>query len=98
MLNYYNEINKLRQKINEDFEFYRKKNSLIDRRLNELGKRGDIRRTADEMQELLKQRQKVKDASLQLMPIWDLFRHGWDEAEERFQRALSYSKNSKGEN
>lgn len=98
MLNYYNEINKLRQKINEDFEFYRKKNSLIDRRLNELGKRGDIRRTAAEMQELLKQRQKVKDASLQLMPIWDLFRHGWVEAEERFQRALSYSKNSKGEN
>lgn len=96
MLNYYNEINKLREKINEDFDYYRKQNSLIDRRLNELGKRGNIRRTAEEMQALLEQRRKVKDASLQLMPLWDLFRHGWCEAEERFQKALSYSKNSEG--
>lgn len=38
---YLEQLTELRKQIDEDFDYYRKQNSLIDRRLNELGKRGN---------------------------------------------------------
>src|SRR5699024_9231648 len=87
---YLNGLKELRQLIDEDFEYARKQNSIIDRRLNELGKRGDIEATADEMAELLSQRAIVKDRALMLLPLRDFFKNGFDEAKERVERLESY--------
>lgn len=87
---YLNGLKELRQLIDEDFEYARKQNSIIDRRLNELGKRGDIEATADEMAELLSQRAIIKDRALMLLPLRDFFKNGFDEAKERVERLESY--------
>ncbi|WP_182200402.1 hypothetical protein [Paraliobacillus salinarum] len=87
---YYEQIEQLRIKVEQDFEFYRKMNSLIDRRLNELGKR-NIWSDADEMAELAEQKAMVKDASLRLLPLRDLFKNGWGEVVERKKKFEKYN-------
>lgn len=87
---YLNRLEKLWQLIEEDFEYLRKQNSVIDRRLNELGKRGNIEATAKEMMELLSQRAIVKDEVLMLLPLRDFFKNGYDEVQERIGRLESY--------
>lgn len=89
---YLNHLDGLRKDIESDFEYYRKQNSIIDRRLNELGKRGNIEATAKEMTELLAQRAIVKDRALKLLPLRDFFKNGYDEVLERVERLESYRK------
>lgn len=83
---YLNQLDELQKRINEDFEYYSKQNSMIDRRLNELGKRGNIEATAEEMTELLAERAIVKDKALMLLPLRDLFKNNYDEVVERIER------------
>lgn len=87
---YLNYLDGLRTEIESDFEYYRNQNSIIDRRLNELGKRGNIEATAEEMSELLAQRAIVKDRALMLLPLRDFFKNGYDEVLERIERIESY--------
>jgi len=89
---YLNHLDELQRLINEDFEYYRKQNSAIDRRLNELGKRANIEATAEEMSRLLTERESVKDEALKLLPLRDFFKNGYDEVMERIERAESYEK------
>lgn len=89
---YLNKLDELQRQITEDFEYYSKQNSAIDCRLNELGKRGDVEATAEEMTELLEQRAVVKDIAIKLLPLRDLFRNGFEEVLERVERAESYER------
>ena len=89
---YLNHLDELQRLINEDFEYYRKQNSAIDRRLNELGKRANIEATAEEMSRLLTERAYVKDEALKLLPLRDFFKNGYDEVMGRIKRAESYEK------
>lgn len=85
------QLEELREKINTDFDFYRDANSRIDRRLNELGKRGNIEQTAGEMAMLLDQRAKVKDVALKLLPLRDLFK-GLDVVNDRLTRLAQFDR------
>ncbi|MEI3596740.1 MULTISPECIES: hypothetical protein [unclassified Oceanobacillus] len=88
---YLGQLEKLRKNIVEDFEYYRNQNSIIDRRLNELGRRGNIEENGKEMAELLSQREIVKDRSMKLLPLYDLFKNGYDEVLHRVERFESNS-------
>ena len=89
---YLNHLDELHRHIDEDFEYYRKQNSAIDRRLNELGKRADIEATAEEMSRLLSERAVVKDEALKLLPLRDFFKNGYDVVLDRVEQAESYEK------
>ena len=83
---YLNQLDELRRHINEDFEYYRQQNSLIDRRINELGKRENVEEVAEDMTELLEQRRIVKDRSIKLLPLRDFFHQNYDEVTERIKK------------
>lgn len=88
---YLNQLEKLRKNIAEDFEYYRIQNSIIDCRLNELVNRDNIEETSEEIAELVAQRAIVKDRSMKLLPLYDLFKNGYDEVLKRIERFESYS-------
>lgn len=90
MPNYYAEIDRIQALIISDFNYVNKQQSAIDLRLNELGKRGSIEETAAEMEELLIQRRVVKDATLTLLPLRDLFKNGWTEVGERMAKSETH--------
>lgn len=89
---YVEQLNALCELITADFDFYRELNSQIDRRLNELGKRGNIEETADEMRQLLEDRARVKDTSLKLLPLRDLFRNHYPEVGDRLANLAKYDR------
>ncbi|MEZ7173563.1 hypothetical protein [Sporosarcina sp. OR05] len=89
---YIDQLNALNELITADFDFYRELNSQIDRRLNELGKRGDIEATADEMRQLLADRARIKDTALKLLPLRDFFRNHYGEVGERLARLAAYDR------
>lgn len=81
---YIEQLDDIQTRIRSDFEFYNKQQSQIDRRLNELGTRGDIEHTAKEMADLLEERQRVKTVVLRLLPIRDFFK-AYPEVGERME-------------
>lgn len=87
---YVDQLNALSEHITADFDYYRTINSQIDRRLNELGKRGDIEANADEMRRLLEDRAHVKDIALKLLPLRDFFRNGYGEVGDRLARLAEF--------
>lgn len=89
MRDYYAEIDGMRTLLMADFDFHNSQQSAIDKRLNVLGKRGDITQNADEIEALLKQRQVAKSATLSLLPLRDLFKNGWTEVGERMEHSKS---------
>lgn len=89
---YIDQLNALNELITADFDFYRTINSQIDRRLNELGKRGDIEANADEMRRLLEDRARVKDITLKLLPLRDFFRNGYGEVGDRLARLAEFDR------
>lgn len=91
-LKYVEQLNALNELITSDFDFYRNINSQIDRRLNELGKRGNIEANADEMRRLLEERALVKDISLKLLPLRDFFKNGFPEVGDRLARLAEFDR------
>lgn len=89
---YVDQLNALNEQVQSDFEYYRTMNSQIDRRLNELGKRGDIEANADEMLMLLEDRARVKDIALKLLPLRDLFRNSFPEVGDRLARLAEFDR------
>lgn len=89
---YVEQLNALNEMILADFDFYRGLNSQIDRRLNELGKRGNIEETAEEMRQLLEERARIKDTALKLLPLRDFFRNGFPEVGERLTRLAEFDR------
>ncbi|MCG7346399.1 hypothetical protein MHZ92_20035 [Sporosarcina sp. ACRSL] len=89
---YVDQLNELNERIQSDFEYYRNINSQIDKRLNELGKRGNIEETADEMRMLLEDRARVKDISLKLLPLRDFFRNNYEEVGDRLARLAEFDR------
>lgn len=89
---YVAKLDELQALIVADFEYYREQNSKIDRRLNELGKRGNIEATASEMRTLLEQREQVKNASMHLLPLRDFYKNGFPEVGERLARLAEFDR------
>lgn len=88
---YIEQLDDIQTRIRSDFEFYNKQQSQLDRRLNELGQRGDIEQTAKEMADLLEERQKVKTIVLRLLPIRDFFK-SYPEVGERMENFRRYDR------
>ncbi|WP_018394543.1 hypothetical protein [Bacillus sp. 37MA] len=85
------QLDDIQERIQSDFKYYNGQQSQIDRRLNELGQRGDIEKTAQEMAELLAERQRVKTITLRLLPIRDFFKH-YPEVGERMDNFRKYDR------
>lgn len=88
---YATQLDAIRAQVLADFEYWNGLQSIIDRRLNELGKRGNIEAVADDMAELLKYRKIAKEAALSLLPLRDFFEsrrecNDWAAACERLER------------
>ncbi|MBM7717684.1 hypothetical protein MHB50_11370 [Siminovitchia sp. FSL H7-0308] len=91
-IGYIEQLDELYEQIEADFQYYRKQNSEIDKRLNELGKRGRPELTADEMEQLLIQRRQVKDVALKLLPLRDFFRNHYAEVGERIEKLEAFNR------
>ncbi|WP_153733485.1 hypothetical protein [Sporosarcina obsidiansis] len=89
---YIDQLNALNELITADFNFYRDLNSQIDRRLNELGKRGNIEAHADEMRQLLEDRAQIKDTALKLLPLRDFFKNGFPEVGDRLAHLSKFDR------
>lgn len=90
---YIAQLNDICAQVIADFDYWNGQQSAIDRRLNELGARGDINGTVNEIEALIQQRKVAKDTALKLLPLRDFFKNGWDEACERIERAESWDRN-----
>lgn len=87
---YVEQLDELYKQIEADFQYYRKQNSTIDKRLNELGKRCRPELTAAETEKLLEQRRYVKDAAMKLLPLRDFFKNHYGEVGERLRNLCKH--------
>ncbi|MBM7838343.1 hypothetical protein JOC54_001599 [Alkalihalobacillus xiaoxiensis] len=87
MRNFYRELENLKTQLEEDFNYYNTRQSMIDKRIKLLQDRNHIAQNAEELEMMLKARREVKERVVQLLPLRDMFKHEWDEVKDRLKRA-----------
>ncbi|WP_078390701.1 hypothetical protein [Shouchella patagoniensis] len=91
MKNYFKELKSLKTQVEQDFDYFNERQSMIDKRIQELKQRPHIDENAVELEMLLKTRREVKERVLQLLPVRDMFKHEWAAVESRVEKVKQNS-------
>ncbi|MED4127486.1 hypothetical protein [Shouchella miscanthi] len=87
MRDYFKEIESLKIELEEDFDYYNTRQSMIDKRIKLLQNRKFNEQNAIELEMMLKSKREVKERVMQLLPLRDMFKHEWEDVCERLARA-----------
>ncbi|WDF02742.1 hypothetical protein [Shouchella hunanensis] len=87
MRKFFDEIENLKLELEEDFDYYNKRQSMIDKRIKLLQNRKFNEQNSIELEMMLKSKREVKERVMQLLPLRDMFKHEWEDVCERLARA-----------
>jgi ABC-type ATPase involved in cell division len=87
MRNFFGEIESLKKQVEEDFDYYNTRQSMIYKRIKLLQGRDLTEENAAELEQMLKAKREVKERVMQLLPLRDMFKHEWTDVCDRLKNA-----------